>query len=350
MTATGSTIETAAFERVELRLAEAFTISRGSTETTTNHLVTVTDEAGRVGVGSAAPSAYYGETAESVESVLPDLCRIAEAVGDPFAQQELEGRLREAAPNEAAARAAISVAVHDLAARKRGEPLYRQWGLDAERAPTSSYTIGIDTPEEMATRARKRREEGYSVLKVKLGTDEDRARLSAIREAVPDARIRVDANCDWESETALDNLSWLTDLDVEFLEQPVPADDIAGLRRITEAAPFPIAADESCITAGDVPAVADAVDIVVVKLMKCGGIRPALRQIETAYAHGLDVMLGCMVESSASIAGACHLSPLVRYADLDGALLLDADPCDGLVRPGGSIPLSTVEAGTGAHV
>jgi len=342
-------ITAAAFERVDLDLDTAFTIARGSTTRTTNHLVTVTDRGGRAGIGGAAPSAYYDEDADSVEAALPDLLSAVEAVSDPGSQQAIEGRLAAQAPGEAAARAAVSVAVHDLAARQRDEPLYRQWGLDPERAPVTSVTVGIDDPEGMARRARAWREAGYPALKVKLGTDDDRARLRAVREAAPDASIRVDANGDWTAGEALDALPWLADLDVELLEQPVPADDLGGLARVTETAPMPVAADESCVTARDVPRVADAVDVVVVKLMKCGGLRPAIRQIETARAHGLDPMLGCMVETGASIAGAAHLAPLVAYADLDGALLLASDPCTGPSLAAGRIDLAGVERGTGAR-
>lgn len=336
-------------EHVELELDRAFTISRGSTTRTTNHLVTVTDGAGRTGIGGAAPSAYYGEDAESVEAALPDLLSAVEAVGDPGAQQEIEERLFDHAPGEAAARAAVSVAVHDLVARQRGEPLYRQWGLDPDRTPVTSVTVGIDDPDVMARRAREWREAGYPALKIKLGTDDDRARLRAVREAAPDASLRVDANGDWSADEAVDALSWLADLEVDLLEQPVPADDHAGLARVTDEASMPVAADESCVTASDVSAVADAVDVVVVKLMKCGGIRPAYRQIEAARVHGLDPMLGCMVETSASIAGAAHLAPLVSYADLDGALLLASDPCTGPSLEEGRIDLAGVERGTGAR-
>jgi L-alanine-DL-glutamate epimerase-like enolase superfamily enzyme len=344
-----SEITDTSVERVDLELDTSFTISRGSMEGVTNHLVTVTDRAGRVGIGGAAPSAYYGEDADSVEAALPDLLAAVEAVGDPTNQQTIEERLAERAPGQAAARAAVSVAVQDLAARQQGDPLYRRLGLDPARAPVTSVTVGIDDPAAMADRAREWRAAGYPALKIKLGTGSDRERLQAVREAAPDADIRVDANCDWSADEAIDALSWLADLDVALLEQPVPADDHAGLARVTDAAPMPVAADESCVTAADVPAVADAVDVVVVKLMKCGGIRPAHRQIEAARAHGLDAMLGCMVETSASIAGAAHLAPLVSYADLDGALLLADDPCVGLSLSDGRIDIAGVEAGTGAH-
>lgn len=342
-------ITSTAVEAVTLELDRSFTISRGSTSQATNHLVTVTDGAGRTGLGGAAPSAYYGEDAESVEAVLPELLSAVETVGDPAAGGQIERRLSEIAPDQAAARAAVSVAVHDLAARQRGEPLYRHWGLDPGRVPPTSVTVGIDDPEPMAERAREWVAAGYHALKVKLGTENDRARLAAVREAAPAASIRVDANGDWSADRAVEALSWLADLDVELLEQPVPADDHAGLARVTAAAPMPVAADESCVTARDVPAVADAVDVVVVKLMKCGGLRPAHRQMEVARAHGLDAMLGCMVETGASIAGAAHLSPLAAYADLDGALLLAADPCVGPSLEGGHIDIASVEVGTGAR-
>ncbi|WP_438267601.1 dipeptide epimerase [Halovenus salina] len=339
----------ARFERHRLSLAESFTISRGTTEEATVLTVELEDEAGRVGIGAAGPSAYYGETAESVEETLPALLDVATEVGDPHAQQVIEERLAETAPAEAAARAAVSIAVHDLAATQAGEPLYRRWGLDSDRPPQSSYTVPIDSPEEMRDRARRTVERGFETLKVKLGTDADRERLDAVREGAPEARIRVDANCAWTAEEAVEHTSWLADHGVEFLEQPVPADDIDGLRRVSVEGELPVAADESCVTAADVGTVADAVDIVVVKLMKCGGLRPAKRQILAAKAAGLDVMLGCMIESSASIAGACQLAPLVEYADLDGSLLLADDCYDGIVQPDGRVDLMATDSGTGVR-
>jgi L-alanine-DL-glutamate epimerase-like enolase superfamily enzyme len=335
-------------ERLDLSLAETFTISRGATERITPLVVSVTDENGTAGVGAASPSAYYDESTESAETALPELLDIVESAGSAHQQQRIEGRLAETAPDEAAARAAVSIAVHDLAAKQATEPLFQRFGLDPDAAPRSSYTVAIDEPAAMRDRARRAVDAGHEVLKVKLGTEQDRARLQAVREAAPDARIRVDANCDWTAEQAVENSAWLADLDVEFLEQPVPATDISGLRRVSVEGAVPVAADESCVTASDVPRVADAVDIVVVKLMKCGGIRPVVRQIQAAKAHGLSVMLGCMVESSASIAGSAAVAPLVDYADLDGALLLADDRYEGVVAPDGQIDLSVVSRGTGA--
>ncbi len=342
-----TTITEATFDRVALPLAETFTISRGSTDAAEAVTVALTDAEGRVGYGAAGPSAYYGETADSAAAAVPELLAAVEGA-DPTNQQRMAAELAEIAPEQAAARAAVSIAVHDLAARGAGEPLYRRLGLDPGRAPVTSYTVGIDTPAGMADRARRAREAGYPILKVKLGTEDDRARFEAVRSAAPGARIRVDANAAWDRERAREKLAWLDEGGVEFVEQPLPAEDLEGLAALSEG-PLPIAADESCVTAADVPRVAGAVDVVVVKLMKCGGIRPALRQILAAKAHGLEVMIGCMTESAASIAGGCHLSALAEYADLDGSLLLAEDPYEGVPMPDGRIDLGAVAAGTGVE-
>jgi L-alanine-DL-glutamate epimerase-like enolase superfamily enzyme len=192
----------------------------------------------------------------------------------------------------------------------------------------------------MADEARSATDEGFSLLKVKAGSDRPVARVEAVREAAPESVIRVDANEAWTPEV----------VDVQFVEQPVPADDPDGLARLGERATLPVAADESCLVASDVPRVAPWADVAVVKLAKTGGIREAIRTIHTAHAHGLDVMLGCMVASNASIAAACHLAPMVAYADLDGSLLLAEDPIVGVPIPGGRIDLVGVDRpGTGAR-
>lgn len=339
----------AAYRRFELALADPFAIARETTETIEAFVVRV-ERGGRVGVGAGTPSAYYGETADDLAAVLPDLLGVVEAVEDPHAAQRIGARLAERAPDAPAARAAVSTAVADLAARDLDVPLSRQWGLDPDAAPPTSYTVGIAAPEEMARRARAAVERGFDVLKVKLGSGDDRARFEAVRDAAPDATLRVDANEGWDPDEAVDNAAWLADGGVEFVEQPVPAGDTDGLRRVSRESPVPVCADEACITAADVPRVADACDVVTVKLAKCGGLRPALAQIHAARAHGLAVMLGCMVEPDAAIAPACHLAPLADYADLDGALLLAEDPTDGVPVVDGRADLSSVAAGTGARV
>ncbi|WP_129113017.1 dipeptide epimerase [Halegenticoccus tardaugens] len=336
-------------ERVSLPLADAFTISRGTQEVAENVVVRITDEGGMTGVGAAAPSNHYGETADTVEAVLPSLLSVVEEVGDPHALARIERRMRETVADNPAARTAVSAALHDLAAKRLGVPLYRLWGLDADECPPTSFTIGLDATERVREKTEEAVEAGYPVLKIKLGTDRDEELIAAVREAAPDATIRVDANEAWTPREAVRMCDVLAEYDVEFVEQPVPAENPEGLKFVYERSALPVAADESCLTLPDVPAVADRVDIVNLKLMKCGGLREATRMIHVARAHGLEVMLGCMIETNAAIAPACHLAPLLDYADLDGALLLSEDPYDGVDLADGEIRLADLDrSGTGA--
>ena len=341
------------FERVSLPLSDAFTISRGTQETAENVVVRIADDSGTTGVGAAAPSPHYGETAATVEAVLPDLLSVVESVGDPHARQRIERERREVVADNPAAHAAVDIALHDLAAKRLTVPLYGQWGLDPDAAPKTSFTIGLDATDRMREKAATAVDAGHDVLKLKLGTDRDEAILTAVRDAAPEARLRVDANGAWTPKEAIRRIDTLETHGVEFVEQPVSADDPQGLRHVYERSPLPIAADESCVTLSDVPTVADRADIVNIKLMKCGGVGPARRLIHAARAHGLAVMLGCMIGSNAAIAAACHLAPLADYADLDGALLLESDPYEGVPIDGDGIHLSALDdeglAGTGAR-
>ncbi|MCD2200068.1 dipeptide epimerase [Halobacterium sp. KA-4] len=338
------------FERYEFPLEHPFTIARGTQDTAANVVVRVEDDEGNVGVGGAAPSAHYGETAATVEAVLPELLAVVERVDDPHDLARIETGFREVVEDNPAARSAVSIACHDLAAKRAGLPLYRYWGLDAANTLDTSFTIGIDDEETMRRKTAEAVEAGYGTLKVKLGTSRDEALLSAVRETAPDATIRVDANEAWTPKEAIRNIEWLADYDVEFVEQPVPAENREGLKYVYERSPLPIAADESCLVASDVPDITDRCDIANLKLMKTGGLREAKRLIHTARAHGLEVMCGCMIESNASIAAACHLAPLLDYADLDGSLLLAEDDFDGVPMPAGHIDLQAVDrAGTGAR-
>ncbi|MFB6255407.1 MAG: dipeptide epimerase [Haloplanus sp.] len=338
----------AEFERLTLPIDGAFTISRGSKTEIETVVVRVSDEAGQTGVGAATPDTHYGETADTVCAVLPDLLDAVEGVSDPLALGEIERLLRDVVHDNPAARAAVSIAIHDLATRRLGVPLYRHLGLDADRAPLTSYTIPIDDPESMGERAAAAVDDGYGIVKAKLGTDRDRERMAAVRDAVPEATIRVDANGAWTPSEAVGKSEWLADLGIEFVEQPVPAANPDSLRRVYKRSALPVAADESCVTLPDVPAVAGGADIVNLKLMKCGGVREAIRMVHAARAQGLEVMLGCMVESTASIAAACHLAPLVDHVDLDGALLLAENAFEGPSYAGGTLTVPD-RPGTGVR-
>jgi L-alanine-DL-glutamate epimerase-like enolase superfamily enzyme len=341
---------TTAFEQVDLPLEHTFTISRGSETTARNVVVRVTDDGGMTGVGAAAPSRHYGETVETVEAVLPELLDVVQEVGDPHALDRIERRTAARMGDNPAAHAAVSIALHDLAAKRLGVPLYRLWGLDPDETPETSFTVGIDDTDTMREKTEQAVERGFSVLKVKVGTDRDEEIVSTVREAAPDATLRVDANEAWTPREAVRKSELLAEYDVEFVEQPVPASDPEGLRFVYERGALPVAVDESVRTLADVPRVADRADVVNLKLMKCGGLQEAKRMIHAARAHGLEVMLGCMVETNAAIAAACHLAPLLDYADLDGSLLLADDPFDGVDLAGGEIRLADLDAtGTGAR-
>ena len=343
------TLDTA-FERLTLDLDDPFTIARGTQATAENVMVRITDDEGTTGIGAAAPSAHYGETADTVAAVLPDLLAVVEEVDDPHRLDRIERRLRETVRANPAARCAISIALHDLVGKRLDLPLYRYWGLDADETVSTSYTIGLDSIERMAEKTATAVDAGHSILKVKLGTERDREIMAAVRDAASDARIRVDANEAWTPPEAVDMIETLAAFDVEFVEQPVPVDSSDGLRYVHGRSALPIAADESCVTLADVPRIADRADIANIKLMKCGGLREAKRMIHAARAHGLEVMLGCMIESNVAIAAGCHLAPLLDYADLDGSLLLADDPYAGVAMADGEVDLVGGDRpGTGAR-
>lgn len=347
----------ASTERLSMDLDVPFGIARGTTRSTENVLVELTaggdggDEP-LTGVGTAAPARHYGETADTVAAVLPDLLAAVED-RDPLATRAIERDLAGVLRGNPAARAGVSIAAHDLAAKRLGVPVYRLFGVEpaASDIPRSSFTIGIADPAEMAERAAAAVDGGFAVLKVKLRGEHalDERAVAEIRAVAPEATIRVDANEAFTPRGAVRIAEAVAAHDVEFLEQPVPAENPEGVAFVHEHAPLPVAVDESCLVASDVPRVADRADVVVLKLMKTGGPVAALDAIATARAHGLEVMLGCMVESSASIAAAAHLAPLVDYADLDGSLLLadGEDPFDGVVRDDGTIDLGSVDRGLG---
>jgi L-alanine-DL-glutamate epimerase-like enolase superfamily enzyme len=338
------------FERAEFPLEDDFTISRGTRSNAENVLVRIEDEQGRAGVGAAAPASRYGETPATVEAVLPDLLSVVESVGDPHAIQRIEAQARSAVGGNGAAHCAVDVALHDLASTRLGVPLYRYLGLDPERTVTTSFTVGLDETDQMREKAAEAVAAGYPILKVKLGTDRDREIVAAVREAAPEATLRVDANEAWTPREAVDNTAWLADHRIEFVEQPVPASDPEGMAFVREHGDVPVAADESCRRLADVPQVAEIADIATIKLTKAGGIRETVRMIHAARAAGLSVMLGCMLASDALMAAGAHLAPLLDYADLDGALLLAGDRYEGVPMPEGHIDLAAADRpGTGAR-
>jgi L-alanine-DL-glutamate epimerase-like enolase superfamily enzyme len=250
--------------------------------------------------------------------------------------EDAERRWETMLRGNAAARAALSAALHDLVGKRLNLPLYRLWGLDPCSAPKSTFTIGLDAPERI--QAKVHEAAAFPILKVKLGTDRDLEILRAIRE-VTDKELRVDANCGWTVKRAISMLPVLSEFGVTVLEQPLPPQDLEGLAAITAQSEIPIIADVRCKTVTDIPPLGGKVGGLNIKLAKCGGLREALRMIAVARAHGLMVMVGCMIETSLGITAAAHLTPLVDIVDLDGAALLDNDPFVGAAIDGGQVTL-----------
>jgi L-Ala-D/L-Glu epimerase len=278
------------------------------------------------GWGEAAPISRYAEAVEDVPAAVAKLAEVALG-DDPRAYREIARRMAAAAPGLYAAKAALDMAVHDLAARALGVPVHRLLGIDVARMPATSFSIGIDTPEVIAAKVREAAP--YSLLKVKVGSPDDRAIIAAVR-SVTDKPVRVDANEAWtDPALALANIEWLAGQGVELVEQPMPAADLDAARWLKERSPLPLVADEAVLLPSDLVRVADGYHGVNLKLMKTGGLAPALELIAVARALGLKVMIGCMIETGLGIAAAAQIAPLCDWVDLDGNLLLAEDPFPG---------------------
>jgi L-alanine-DL-glutamate epimerase-like enolase superfamily enzyme len=331
------------FQVFDLRLRVPFTISRGTQTVAENVRVCLTDGPYE-GIGEAAPNEHYGELRDTVLAYLEHFRPILAELADPtsrnsaaFPISALHTHMDQLARHNPAAKAAIDMAAYDLLGRRLNTPIYELLGLDPAAAPRTSFTIGIDTPDGMANKAIEASH--YPILKVKVGTPHDGANLEAIRRVRADAVIRVDANEAWTAKEAVERIKRLSVYDLELVEQPVESSDLEGLGMVKQHTSLPIFADESCIVPADIPRVAPYVDGINIKLMKCGGIYPALQMIQVARAHRLQIMMGCMIESSLAITAAAHLSPLIDYADLDGHLLIADDPFTGVRVTDGKLNL-----------
>ncbi len=326
--------------RQELELRHTFRLARGVSDVRQT-LVLELEHEGLVGLGEAAPIERYGQDCDSVARAVETM---AQRLTPPLAYDS--SVVSVAVPGEPAAEAAMDMALCDLAGKRLEAPLYELMGIDPSQTPVTSFTIGMDTPEAVAKKVQEAGE--YEVLKIKMGSDEDREILEAVR-GVTDRPLRVDANEGWTLEGAQSRLEWLASMGVELVEQPLPAGQLEEMRELRRLSPLPLFADESVHRAADIPRLAGAFDGINIKLMKCGGLGEARRMIAVARAHGMQVMLGCMVESSLAITAAAHLSPLVDHVDLDGNLLIVDDPFVGVTVKGGRLVLPE-EPGLGVRL
>ena len=317
-----------------LRTKHPFIIARGGKSEYRTVVVKLTDGDGLEGGGEAAGVTFYGETPETILAALQTYATVLPE--SPFDLETAERGFETALKGNPSARAALSAALHDMVGKRMGVPVWKLWGLDPAKAPRSTFTIGLDTVEKM--QAKVREAEQYPILKIKLGTDRDIAILQGLRE-VTKKELRVDANCGWTVKQAVQMLPVLEEYGVTVLEQPLDPRDLDGLAEVRRHSSLPVIADESCLVAADIPRLAGKVDGINIKLAKCGSLREALRMIHVARAHGMMVMVGCMIESSLAITAAAHVTPLVDIVDLDGAALLADDPYLGATISNGQVTL-----------
>ncbi|MEG0012220.1 MAG: dipeptide epimerase, partial [Muribaculaceae bacterium] len=323
------------FKPYELKLRHAFNLAKSSRTTTPDVLVKIEYD-GITGYGEASMPPYLGESIESV-------CKFLSSVNisqftDPFRLEEILEYIDAIAPNNRAAKASIDIALHDLLGKIMQQPWYKIWGLSPEKAPDTSFTIGIDTAD--IVRQKVDEAGAYNVLKVKMGLDNDKELVNIIRSKT-DRPICVDANQGWNDKNkALEMINWLSERNCLFVEQPMPKEMIDDTAWLRERSTLPIIADEFLQRLPDVKRAAGAYDGINIKLMKSTGMHEAYKMAIQARAMGMKIMVGCMTETSCAVSAAAQLSPMVDWADLDGNLLIANDCFDGMKIVKGKITLT----------
>ena len=315
----------------ELQLQHTFTVASYSRTTTPDVQVEIEYD-GYVGYGEASMPPYLGHTVESVCAFLQKVN--LEQFSDPFQLEDILAYVDGLSEGDAPAKAAVDIALHDLVGKLIGQPWWRLWGLDAAKAPSTTFTIGIDTPEIVREKTLECADR-FNILKVKVGLDSDEEMIRTIR-TVTNLPLAVDANQGWtDRQKALDEIFWLKEQGVVMVEQPMAIDRLDDIAWITEHSPLPIFADESIQRLRDIPAIKGAFNGINIKLMKCTGMREAWKMLNYGRAEGMRVMIGCMTETSCACTAAAQLSPAVDFADLDGNLLISNDRFEGMtVRDG----------------
>ncbi len=319
----------------ELQLQHVFTVASYSRTTTPDVQVEIEYD-GFVGYGEASMPPYLGQTVESVTTFLQKVN--LEQFSDPFQMDDILTYVDSLSPGDAAAKAAVDIALHDLVGKLLGAPWYRIWGLNPEKTPNTTFTIGIDTPDVVREKTRECADK-FKILKVKVGLDNDYEMIETIRE-ITDLPIAVDANQGWTNkEKALEEIFWLKEHGIVMVEQPMPKEMIDDIAWIRERSPLPIYADEAIQRLADIPSIKGAYDGINIKLMKCTGMREGWKMANYARAEGMRVMVGCMTETSCACSAAAQFSPVVDFADLDGNLLISNDRFTGMTVVDGKITL-----------
>lgn len=323
------------WEPYELKLQHTFTVATYSRTTTPDVQLRI-DYDGFVGYGEASMPPYLGQSVKSV-------CKFLEKVNleqfpDPFQIDDILTYVDGINEGDTAAKAAVDIALHDLVGKLLGAPWYRIWGLNPAKAPLTTFTIGIDTPEVVKEKTLECAGK-FKILKVKVGLPGDKEMIETIR-SVTDLPLAVDANQGWKDrEHALDMIHWLKEKGIVMIEQPMPKEKLDDIAWLTERSPLPVFADESIQRLADVRRVAGAFTGINIKLMKCTGMREAWKMLTFARACGMKVMIGCMTETSCAVSAAAQISPAVDFADLDGNLLIANDRFRGVEVVNGALAL-----------
>ncbi|MBN1638790.1 MAG: dipeptide epimerase [Ignavibacteriales bacterium] len=322
------------FEPYTLQLKHVFTLSTSS-RTTTPVMLTQIEYEGIVGYGEASMPPYLGESQETATKFLSkvDLSQF----NDPFKMDEILAYVDSIDVGNAAAKASVDIALHDLVGKLIGQPWFKIWGLDKEKTPYTSYTIGIDTPDVVREKTKEAAE--FKILKVKMGRENDKEMIETIR-SVTDVPLCVDVNQGWtDKHFALDMIHWLKEKGIVFVEQPMPKEQVDDNAWLTEQSPLPTIADEALQRLQDVIKMYGVYSAINIKLMKCTGMREGYKMLNLARALGMKVMIGCMTETSVAISAATQMSPLVDWADLDGNILIINDPFNGAIAIDGKMRL-----------
>jgi len=326
-----------------LKLKHTFTISRQSYDIQPTLVVELQSD-GYSGFGEATSNPYYNITVDSMQNNLEKIIPIIEKTTNETPEEfwKIAYQLLE---NDMFALCALDIAYNDLYARKKEKKLYELWNYSTNNNPKTDYTIGIDSIEKMVS---KMQELPWPIYKIKLGTKEDIKIVTELRKHT-DAIFRIDANCGWTVSETINNAIELKKLGVEFLEQPLKADNWEGHKEVFKHSALPIIADESCIIEEDVAKCHNYFHGVNIKLVKCGGLTSARRMISRAKKLGMKTMVGCMTESTVGISAIAHLLPELDYVDMDGALLLAEDIATGITISNGIIHYSDLN-GTGVRL
>jgi L-alanine-DL-glutamate epimerase-like enolase superfamily enzyme len=323
------------FKPYTLQLKHVFTVAVNS-RTTTPVMLTEIEYDGIKGYGEASMPPYLGESHETATKFLSKVN--LEQFNDPFEMEDILEYVDSIEEKNPAAKASVDIALYDLVGKLMNEPWYKIWGYDKSKTPFTSFTIGIDTPEVVKQKTKEA--SIYKVLKVKLGRDNDKEMIETIR-SVTNTPITVDVNQGWKDKNlALDMINWLKEKNVEFIEQPMPKEQVDDIAWLTQHSPLPIMGDESVQRIPDVIKAHGVFSGINIKLMKCTGMREAHKMLNLARSLNMKVMIGCMTETSCAISAAAQLSPMVDWADLDGNLLIKNDPYEGVTVVDGKITLT----------